>query len=280
MGQMIPGCSCQKAADHGTGTGCEKNGAEAVNTGMKHPVCKERAVGAHVQYKPAHNAGGNKVLIDEGIIFRLHQTFPDFMERMPFFHCSDDGIHIHAAVGKNNGYQGQGIHEENSTVGKIFQEERCQKRTRHTGNVEIGRVQADGAVKSLLPHQLRHEGHAGRHVKAVNGTDKESKEQYPAIGFMAGPQKKTQKGCLKKVEKLGSQKDFPFIVLINPKPCKKGEKKAGCKLAGSQQPQQKSRIRHGIYQPLLGSELKPESNQRNPLGHPEYSIISDLQRRK
>ena len=42
MGQMIPGCSCQKAADHGTGTGCEKNGAEAVNTGMKHPVCKER----------------------------------------------------------------------------------------------------------------------------------------------------------------------------------------------------------------------------------------------
>lgn len=69
MGQMIPGCSCQKAADHGTGTGCEKNGAEAVNTGMKHPVCKKRPVGAHVQYEPAHNASGNKVLIDEGIIF-------------------------------------------------------------------------------------------------------------------------------------------------------------------------------------------------------------------
>ena len=90
---------------------------------------------------------------------------------------------------------------------------------------------------------------------------------------MAGPQKKTQKGCLKKVEKLGSQKDFPFIVLINPKPCKKGEKKAGCKLAGSQQPQQKGRVRHGIYQPLLGSKLKPESNQRNPLGHPERRCI-------
>ena len=277
---MPAGGAGQKAAHHGTGAGSKKNGAKAVNSLMEHPVCKKGAIGPHIQDQPAHNAGGNEVLVNDGIILCMFQPFLDFKERMPFFGLRDDRIHIHAAVGKNNRHQGQGIHEKNGAVGKIFQKESRQKRAHHTGDVEIGGVQADGAVQRFLPHQLRHKGHAGGHIKTVDGTDEKGKEKNPAVGFMARIQKKAQKGCLNQIEKLGSHKDLPFIVLVNPESRKKGEKKTGRKLARRQKAQQEGGVRHGVHQPLLGGELEPETDKRNPLGGPEYTVIFDLQRRK
>lgn len=97
---------------------------------------------------------------------------------------------------------------------------------------------------------------------------------------MACPKEKSQKRSLEEIKELGSHEDFPLIVFIYPKPCEKSEKKAGCKLAGRKQPQKKSGIGHGVHQPLLGRKLQPETDKRNPLGCPEYTVIFNLQRRK
>ena len=48
VGQMSCRRSGQKAAHHGSGAGSKKDGTEAVDTFMEHPVSKEGSIGAQI----------------------------------------------------------------------------------------------------------------------------------------------------------------------------------------------------------------------------------------
>ena len=199
---------------------------------MKDSVCKERTIGTQIQYQAAHQTGSNEVFEYNGIFPRLEETFPDFLQRVAFRLFLNRRIDVHPGVGDDNGDEGEGIEEENGTVGNIIQQECGEQRSDHAGEVEIGGIQADGAVECLFPHQLGHEGHAGRHIKGIDGTDEKSKKQNPEVRFISCPEKQPQKSGLHHVGALGAQKDFSFVVPVNPEAGEKGKEKAGRKLAG------------------------------------------------
>ncbi len=154
---------------------------------------------------------------------RLEKTFPDFLQRVAFRLFLNHRIDIHPGVGDDDGDEGEGIEEENGTVGNIIEQECGKQRSDHAGEVEIGRIQADGAVKGFFPYQFRHEGHAGRHIKGIDGTDEKSKKQNPEVSFISCPEKQPEKSGLRYVGALGAQKDFSFVVPVNPEACKKSK---------------------------------------------------------
>ena len=94
-------------------------------------------------------------------------------------------------------------------------------------------------MECLRTDQLRHEGKTGRHIKGIDGTHKEGKEQNPRVSGETGPEEKPQKRSLYHVAELGGHKDFSLIMAVNPETGTDGEEKARRKLEGSQKAQEK-----------------------------------------
>ena len=235
---IFMGSTGQDAGQHGAQAGSKENGTEAGNAVLQDTVCKDRPVSPHVQDQSTYKTCGKEIFEDDRIPAGFPQPSPDFLQRMPFFLLLGNyGIHIDGPVGQKDRDKGKRIEKEEAAVGKIGQEECCQRGSDHAGQVEIGRVETDGAVECLRTDQLRHEGKAGRHIKGIDGPHQEGKEQDPRVSGESCPEEKSQKCGLDHIAELGGHKDFPLVVAVNPETGADGEKKARRELENSQKSQ-------------------------------------------